>query len=238
MERLLPHRSDRASDDSTPPAESLRPFLLVLPSKGRGLDLQLALQEAGVPCVLALDWKMVEYWRRAENPQVILIEIGIGWTRTVSANLIRQGRAVVALTDDEEERIRAVSLGFEDSFPLTVLARETAVKLRTRYFGRDSTAADPPPNDGPLRIDTALRRAWWREVEVSLSAMQFDLLVYLAARPEQWISIDTLRREIWREAWGDDNKVAKMIGRIRRALGPDGRAFIPSLRGFYCYKPR
>lgn len=237
MERLLPHRSDRASDKA-PPVVGLRPFLLVLPSKGRGLDLQLALQESGVPCLLALDEKMVEYWRRTEDTQIILIELGTGWTRRVSENLIRQGRTVVALTDDEEERIRAVSLGFEDSFPLTVLAKETAVKLRSRYFGRGSTAGSSPPNDGPLRIDTALRRAWWREVEVHLSAMQFDLLAYLAARPEQWVSIDTLRREIWREAWGDDNKVAKMIGRIREALGADARAFIPSSRGFYCYKPR
>lgn len=238
MERLLPLRSGRASDDTAPPADDLRPILLVLPSKGRALDLQLALQETGVPCVLALDERMVEYWRRTENPRVIAIEVGLPWAKGAAGTLIRQGRSVVALSDDEEERIRAVGLGFDDSFPLTVAARETAAKLRMRYLSRDPLPVEAVSNDGPLQMDSALRRVWWRDVEVHLSAMQFDLLAYLAVRPGILVSIETLRREVWREAWGDTNKVTKMIGRIRSALGPDARAYIPSSRGYYSYKPR
>lgn len=238
MERVLPLRSDRAGADSAPLVSGLRPFLLVLPSKGRALDLQVALQEAGVPSLLALDEQMVEYWRRTENPRVIAIEIQPPWGKALAAKLIRQGRSVVALSDDEEERIRSVALGFEDAFPLTAQARETAAKLRMRYLVRDSLPADVPLSDGPLRMDSALRRVWWRDVELNLSAMQFDLLAYLAARPGKLVSIETLRREVWREAWGDTNKVTKMIGRIRRALGPDAQAYIASSRGYYTYKPR
>jgi DNA-binding response OmpR family regulator len=238
MERLLPLRSGRASDDTAPPLNDLRPFLLVLPSKGRSLDLQLALQETGVPCVLALDEKMVEYWRRTENPRVIVIEVGLPWAKGTAATLIRQGRSVVALSDDEEERIRAVGLGFDDAFPLTFSARETVTKLRKRYLIREQIPAEVPAIDGPLKMDSALRRVWWRDLELHLSAMQFDLLAYLAARPGVMVSIETLRREVWREGWGDTNKVTKMIGRIRSALGPDARAYIASSRGYYMYEPK
>lgn len=237
MKRLLTPSSGRVSVKRAPPDSHLRPFLLVLPSRGRALDLHLALQEAGVPCVVALDAGMVEYWRRTENPQVVVIEMGAQWTKGKAATLIRQGRAVVALSDDEEERIRAVGLGFEDAFPLTDAARETAAKLRMRFLSRDSVPVEVPQLDGPLKIDTAFRRIWWRDVEVYLSSMQFDVLAHLAARPGTMVSIETLLREVWREAWGDTNKVTKMIGRIRSALGPDARAYIASSPGYYGYKP-
>jgi DNA-binding response OmpR family regulator len=238
MERVLPLRSGRAGADTAPPVNGLRPFLVVLPSKGRALELQVALQEVGVPSLLALDEQMVEYWRRTENPRVIATETQPPWAKSMAAKLIRQGRSVVALSDEEEERIRSVALGFEDAFPLTAQPRETAAKLRMRYLDQDSLPTDVLLTDGPLRMDGALRRVWWRDVELTLSAMQFDLLAYLAARPGKLVSIETLRREVWREAWGDSNKVTKMIGRIRRAVGPEAQAYIASSRGYYTYKPR
>lgn len=239
MIRSLPQGSYRASASFAPPDTQLRPFLLILPGGNRALALTAAIQEVGVPCVLAFDDRMVEYWSRAERPEVAIVEIGVTWTRRVCDALIRRGLAVVALSDDEEERIAALGRGFQDAVSLSLAPRELAARLRQRFLPpNDAPPVEAPYIHGPLRIDTAQRRVWWWDEERHLSPMQFDLLAYLVARANTMVSIETLLREVWREAWGYRNKVTKMIGRLREALGPDSVAYLISSRGYYEYRTR
>lgn len=223
-----------------PPDTQLRPFLLVLPVGDGGLALTTALQEAGVPCVLAFDQRMVEYWCRVEQPRVAIVEMGPSWTREATDTMIRRGLAVVAISDDEEVRIAALARGFQDALGTSHTPREIAARLRQRFLPISSAPVDMILDEGPLRLDLATRRVWWRNEERHLGPMQFDLLAYLAARPNTMVPIETLLRDIWREVWGRGyrNKVAKMIGRIREALGDDSIGYLRSSPGYYCYMTR
>jgi DNA-binding response OmpR family regulator len=236
--QVLPQRSDRASAGFAPPVTELRPFLLILLGDDRSLALTTAIQEGGVPCVLAFDDRMVEYWARAEQPRVAVVDIDSSWTRNISDTLIRRGLAVVALSEDEEARIAALGRGFQDALPSSLAPREVAARLRQRFLPPRLPLFEVQHVDGPLRIDIAQRRAWWWDEEKHLSPMQFDLLAHLVARADTMISIETLLREVWREAWGDRNKVTKMIGRIREALGKDSVAYLRSVPGRYGYLTR
>lgn len=231
----LPKVSGRASTQSSPADAELRPFLLVLPGREHVLDLITAIQDAGVPCVLAFDTKMLDYWLRTEQPTVTMIDLDISWANQAAEELIRQGAKVVGLSNDEDVRMGALGRGFEDAFPTSLAPSEIAMKLRLRFLDRAALPIEVPLEGGPLGIDMARRRLWWWQEEKKLSAKQFDLLSYLAARSDRMIPIETLLRDIWREAWGDRNKVTKMISRIREALGPDAAAYVVSDRGYYGY---
>lgn len=239
--RPLPSGSNRAGAVvHAPPDIPLRPFLLVLSRGDHGFELVTALQQSGMPCVLAFDAQMIEYWWRVEKPMVAVIDVGAAWVREVSDRLIRRGMLAVALSDDEEERIDALSRGFQDSLPASLSPKEVAVRLRQRFLAQVGPQITSELAQGPLRLDPATRRVWWRDEERHLGPMQFDLLAYLAARPDTMVPIDTILRDIWREAWGlgQSNKVTKMIGRIREALGPDSLGYVRSSPGYYGFMVR
>jgi DNA-binding response OmpR family regulator len=238
MAQTLPPRADLASEDTALAEPVLNPFLLAASAENHTLELTAALQKQGVPCLLAFTDRMLEYWRREARPSAVIVDMGLDWTRRPAEQLISQGTAVVGLSDDEEKRMWAVGQGFEDAFALSMNPQEIATKLRSRFLFRDSLSAASPEEDGPLRMDLAQRRVWWCENERHLPPKQFDLLACLASRAGTMVKIDTLLRLVWREAWGDPNKVAKMIGRIRKALGEDASGYIVSEDGYYGYRPR
>lgn len=183
---------------------------------------------------------MVEYWCSVGQPRVAIVEIGPSWARGITDTLIRRGLAVVILSDDEEERIAALGRGFQDALAPAIGPREVAARLRQRFLPLSSSPVDVILEEGPLRLELATRRVWWWNEERHLGPMQFDLLAYLAARPNAMVPIETLLRDIWREAWGRGyrNKVAKMIGRIREALGDDSIGYLRSSPGYYGYMTR
>lgn len=238
MNQTFPQGSDPAGVVLAPTDTRLGPLLLLLPSGDRILRLTAAIQEVGVPCVLAFDERMAEYWVRTEQPRVAVVDIEPPWTRNLCDALIRRGVSVIALGSDEDERIAALSRGFQDVIPASLEPREIAARLRQRFLISPDVPVEALPTDGPLRIDLAQRRVWWWEEERHLSSMQFDLLAYLLARADTMISIETLLREVWREAWGDRNKVTKMVGRIRESLGSDSVAYLASTPGYYGYITR
>lgn len=183
---------------------------------------------------------MVEYWWRVEQPMVAVTHIGPRWIREVSDLLIRRGLVVVALSDDEEERITALGRGFHDAFPASLNSNEIAARLRKRLLPQGGARITSIMTEGPLRMDPAARQVWWHGEERHLGSMQFDLLAYLAARANTRVPIDTILRDIWREAWssGQSNKVTKMVGRIREALGPDSASYLRSTPGYYGFMTR
>lgn len=203
----------------------------------RGLALTTAIQEVGMPCLLAFDDRMVEYWCRVEQPNVAVVQIGATWTRRMSDLLIRRGMTVVALSDDEDERIAALGRGYQDALSTTLAPREVAARLRQRFLPLNESPGQALLAEGPLRMDLATRRVWWWDQERHLGPMQFDLLAYLAARVNTMVPIDALLRDVWREVWGGGyrNKVTKMIGRIRETLGEDCPGYVRSTPGYYGY---
>jgi len=222
-----------------PPRSMPRPFILVSSDFARAGELAFAIQGLGVPCHLASDQGMLDYWRREADPAVFVLDLNVEWIRHSAHRLLRQGLSVVALSDDDEERLRAISTGYDETLPLYLPAREIAARLKARFVRHESPQVESPSEaDGPLAIDSARRRVLWRGDEVVLTPMLFDLAVYFATRPRKFISAEELLREVWRERWADVNKVHKTVWRLREALGPEGVAFIVSKRGHgYGYFP-
>ncbi len=105
---------------------------------------------------------------------------------------------------------------------------------RTRALVRRSTGREPVPIEaGDLRIDPARRRVWRGDVEIELTARQFDVLEFLVRRAGMVMSKREILDGVWEyEFDGDPNIVEVYISRLRTRIDePFGRAAIQTVRG-------
>jgi DNA-binding response OmpR family regulator len=152
---------------------------------------------------------------------------------------------VIMLTARTEEVDRIVGLlaGADDYLtkpfsPGELVARVRAMLRRPR--GVPSGAADVPEEKslafGELEIDPNRRGVHFGETEVPLTALEFDLLLALAARPGFVFGRRRLLERVWGEDYfGDDHVVDVHVANLRKKLDAAGKGaggrYIRTVRG-------
>src|SRR3954447_19471723 len=86
---------------------------------------------------------------------------------------------------------------------------------------------------GPLRIDHAAREVRVGDAEIPLPAMEYRLLVHLAAEPTRIFTKDELLREVWGfRSRGRTRTLDSHACRLRRKLSDAGDArFVENIWG-------
>jgi DNA-binding response OmpR family regulator len=150
---------------------------------------------------------------------------------------------VILLTarTEEVDRIVGLSTGADDYLtkpfsPGELIARIRAMLRRPRSGSRNA-AKEAPLRFGELTIDPARREMRLKEKEVSLTALQFDLLATLASRPGLVFS----RRQLLERVWGDDyygsdHVVDVHIADLRKKVEevPSDPRYVQTIRGVGC----
>jgi DNA-binding response OmpR family regulator len=73
---------------------------------------------------------------------------------------------------------------------------------------------------GGLRVELASRRVTLEGTEIELTPKEFDLLAYLAERPDRVVSRRELLAEVWRLPYGGgDRTVDVHLSGLRKKLG-------------------
>ena len=142
---------------------------------------------------------------------------------------------IIMLTakDGDLDEAEALDAGADDyltkPFSFPVLVARVRSMLR-RVGGRTEPV---PASAGDLRIDPVGRRVWRGEIEVSLTARQFDVLEFLIRRAGQVVTKQEILNGVWQYDFdGDLNIVEVYIRRLRRAIDdPFGRRAIETIRG-------
>jgi len=146
---------------------------------------------------------------------------------------------VIMLTARAEEidRIVGLSVGADDYLvkpfsPRELVARVKALLRRPRSSngGGDGGVVDR----GELIIDTRRRQVTVREAPISLTAIEFDLLLALAAEPGIVLSRPRLLDRVWGTDYvGDEHVVDVHLANLRHKLGDDasGARYIETVRG-------
>jgi eukaryotic-like serine/threonine-protein kinase len=86
---------------------------------------------------------------------------------------------------------------------------------------------------GEFRVDALARTLRREEEKVTLNRRAFDVLLYLVQNPGKVVSRDELLKNIWPDAFVDENSLEQSVSVLRRALAekPGDASFIVTLQG-------
>jgi DNA-binding response OmpR family regulator len=137
---------------------------------------------------------------------------------------------VIMLTalGDESDRVLGLDLGADDYLAKPFSPRELVSRVKAVL----RRAAEPlPPSPGPSRlefgdlvIDTGAHEVRIAGSPITLTAREFDLLVFLATHPRTVFARDELLRTVWGYTYGDAATVTVHIRRLRQKIERDPSA--------------
>ncbi len=143
----------------------------------------------------------------------------------------RNSVPVVMLTamGEEEDRVAGLVVGADDYVTKPFSPRELVLRvesvLRRSATGPESGASgvDAPETlvDGDLTVDVTGHRVTLGDVELSLTAREFDLLTFLLRHPDQAFSRAELMERVWGWTYGDQSTVTVHVRRLREKVEAD-----------------
>ncbi len=213
-------------------------LLMVEDDKKIATAVKRGLEAEGFTVEIALDGDR-GYWLATEGSfDLIILDILLPGRNgfQICGDLRESGNwtPILMLTakDGDLDEAEALDTGADDY--LTKPFSFAVLVSRVRALLRRSTGRNPAPvAAGDLRIDPGERRAWRGDVEISLTARQFDVLQFLMRRAGQVMSKTEILNGVWEyEFDGDPNIVEVYVRRLRiRIDEPFGRHAIETVRG-------
>jgi hypothetical protein len=105
------------------------------------------------------------FWARRATPALVLLDTTIRGARVLLGEFRGEGRLLIALNDDDSERIRALEDGCLDALPKSLEPDELAIRV-TRLARLEDLQASGSIVAGPLIVDLSTRRLLWKEEEI------------------------------------------------------------------------
>lgn len=199
------------------------------------------LEREGFEVYEALDGPAALDAARRVGPDLVVLDWmlpGLDGTQVLSELRRFSDAYVIMLTarSEEVDKIVGLSAGADDYLtkpfsPGELVARIRAMLRRPRGGAPDTGA---PLAFGDLTIDTGRREVRLRDREISLTALEFDLLSALASRPGMVFTRGQLLDRVWGETYfGDDHVVDVHVANLRKKIEEDPASprYVQTVRG-------
>ncbi len=132
---------------------------------------------------------------------------------------------ILTAMGEEADKVRAFDLGADDYLtkPFGVgelMGRIKAVVRRAQWV--ESTATRERISRGEINVDLARHEVSVRGRSVSLTPIEFDLLVYLMRHAGKVLSHHDILRSVWGPEYGNEVEYLRVyMGRLRQRVEPD-----------------
>ena len=172
----------------------------------------------------------------AFKPHLVIVDLMMprldGWElcRSIAGDQHR-GIIILSARDEAGDRIQGLELGADDYLVKPFDFGELLARIHAVMRRRDP-AQSRVIRAGDLTIDTATRDVVVEGRPVSLSAREFDLLLYLAINVDQVLPRQRILDEVWGyNFFGDENNVEVYVRYLRQKLGDPEHQRIQTVRG-------
>ena len=133
------------------------------------------------------------------------------------------------------DKVRGLGLGANDYMTKPFSPSELVARVKAHLARYDALTGGAPDDmiiRGRLVIDKSAHKVTVGEREISLTAKEYDLLLFLAENPNRTFSKEALFDRIWgMDAIGDISTVTVHIQRIREKLSAVGESCIETVWG-------
>jgi DNA-binding response OmpR family regulator len=213
------------------------------PSLGRAIGDNLRLDGYDVEC--AADGATALASAKAFSPDLVVLDLMLPdrdgfdlcerWRQEEIPVIILSARG------QREDKLRGLALGADDyvtkPFDLEELLARIRVVLRRTDPGLSKLIL------GPVTIDLVTRAAWRSGTPMELTGREYEVLRYLASRPDRVVRREELLRNVWgyTESPVNSRAVDHAIARLRRKIEPDvhRHQFLHTVYGDgYCLTPK
>ena len=174
-------------------------------------------------------------------PDLVVLDFGLpdmdGRDVLRMLRAVSQVPVIVATARDQEMAIvEALDRGADDYLlkPFGAAQLDARIRAVLRRVTGGRAAGNAPLVAGGLRIDPAAREVVLDDTPIELTAREFDLLSYLAARAGTVVTKRELVNEVWRQPYsGADKTVDVHLSWLRRKLGESAREprYLHTVRG-------
>ena len=186
------------------------------------------LEREGYRTLESADGRLARELIERERPDLVVLDVMLPGTDGLA--LCRWIRShselpVIMLTarGEEVDRIVGLELGADDYVTKPFSPRELAARVRTVL----RRASPPEPHErtidlGDLRIDATTREVTKNGEPLKLTALEFDLLWFLASHPRHVFSRGQIMSRVWGyEAALDTGTVTVHVRRLREKIEDD-----------------
>lgn len=198
----------------------------------------IVLEAEGFQTVLCADGASALEAFRAEQPDLVLLDLMLpGMDGIEVCRLIRaeSGVPIVMLTakSDTVDVVAGLEAGADDYIPKPFKPKELVARVRARL----RRSGDPEAERleiGDLGIDVAGHQVTRGSEAISLTPLEFDLLVALARKPWQVFSREVLLEQVWGYRHAADTRLVNVhVQRLRAKIekDPENPEVVVTVRG-------